>query len=221
MSNHQYFGWELDLMREYVQKTELWMNEAYREHSDSIRCKIKGLKPDEAVDIINYGAEADMLLTDVYPTISSSWTFVSIVSYVEHELVYLCRWIEIKQKGSHSFYPRNGVLDCCKAQMKALGLAPPTGGASWQELKIFQDIRNVIVHRLGEVDNNDETGRDRAIYRAIYSYVAKRSDIEVSFHRLKTTHEFCLHAIAVVKEFINQLEAIIPPHLLDLRNRRR
>src|SRR5690606_27233002 len=100
MIDLQYFGWELELMREYVQKSEKWMNEAYREHSDAIKKQIVGLEEDAAQDIVNEAADVDMLLSEVYPAISSSWSFVSIVSYLEHELVYLCRWVENKQKGS-------------------------------------------------------------------------------------------------------------------------
>jgi cell division protein FtsB len=35
------------------------MNEAYQEHSDTIRKQIAGLEEDEAQDIINERAEAD------------------------------------------------------------------------------------------------------------------------------------------------------------------
>jgi hypothetical protein len=52
---------------------------------------------------------------------------------MEHELVFLCRWIETKQNGFHNFHPKKGVLDSCKEQLKALGLTPPTGGSIWQD----------------------------------------------------------------------------------------
>lgn len=217
MSDLQYFGWELALIREYVQSTATWINEAYQKHRDAIRKQIEGMADGEAQDVINDGADSDMLLTDVYPTISSGWTFVSIVSYLEHELVFLCRWIERRKTGSHNFYPKKAVLECCKDQLKVLGIAPPTGHSTWQELKRFQDIRNVLVHRLGEVDEDVPAGRDEDLYK----YVAKRDDIAILFQRIKTTPAFCLHAIEAVTEFVKQVNALIPSHLLDPPDPRR
>lgn len=215
---------ELDVMTYYVETSRSSLKDAHQQLHDRVAKRVAGMSEDEAQEVINDFAEDDIIVGDLFPAISSSWTFVSITSFIEHQLVYITRVVG-EELGSSEFRPQRSVLDSCKDQMKALNLPLPTGDCAWQEMKMFQEVRNIIVHRLGEVDERKETppGEVPEVYRdeQVCKYIGKRKDITIDYLKIVPTHEFCLHAIETGRSFLRSVVALIPKNLYDTKERER
>jgi hypothetical protein len=202
---------ELDLMNEYVLTVRGALKSAHEKFNKRVGAIIADMDEEQAQEYINDSAEDDIALGDLFPALNSSWTFVSIISFLEHQLVYICREVGAAKANyaKGDFSPKKGVLDACKDRLKELSIAIPASGAEWSELKKLQEIRNTIVHRLGEVEEDISGGRDAELYR----YTHARNDIKIEYQKIVPTHAFCQHAIELVRSFLGQVVALIPKGL--------
>lgn len=206
-----HIGTELNLMTEYVYTMRAALREAHEANTARVRAQAKGLPEEEANEVYNDSYEDDMCLGDLFPALSGTWTFISIMSFLEHQMVYICRQVEAAKDNNEIFKPRAGVLDACKDFLKKRGVAVPAGGKEWGEIKHFQLLRNAIVHRLGELEEfvQGVKGEDDGIH----AYVKRRTDVSITDNKLILTHEFCLVAIEVVRTFLKQVVDLIPRNL--------
>lgn len=212
-----HIGSELDVMREYVLTMRNALRQAHKTLHSDVGKMVVGMSEEESQEVFNDYADDDIFLGDYFPALSSSWTFVSIYSFLEHQLVYICRAVKEAKGEKTNFQPRVRVLDKCKEQLKTLEIAVPTDGQEWQELKIFQEIRNTIVHRLGEVEENTPRGRNESVY----NYVQKRTDITIDYLKIISTDDFCLHVIEAVRDFLDRIIALVPKELYSKSVRER
>lgn len=204
-----HIGSELDLIDQYVLTVRSALKSAHEKFSEDVGARIANMDEEEAQEYINDSADDDIALGDLFPALSSSWTFVSIMSFLEHQLVYICREVGAANYAKGDFRPKRDVLDSCKKRLKELSIAIPASGVEWNELKNLQEIRNTIVHRLGEVEEDISGGRDAELYR----YMHGRNDIKIEYRKIVPTHEFCQHAIELVRSFLGQIVALIPKEL--------
>ncbi|MDB5344994.1 MAG: hypothetical protein JWP89_3371 [Schlesneria sp.] len=217
-------GYELDQMREYVLTVSGALRTVHERHVKEIRERAKWMDPDEAQELYNDSAEDDISLGDLFPALSASSTLVAIMSFLEHQLVYICREVESARTGKpSSFKPKNPVLKNCVDHLGKYGITVSMANPECAAVTNLQETRNAIVHQLGELDYDEVTQKKDRGFK-VYSFLNGRSDAKVIEQHLEgplkivLTHPFCLEAIEGVRNFLNQIVALVPKGLYSTLN---
>lgn len=149
-------------------------------------------------------------LLEVFPALFSSATFVTIFSFFEHEMFSLCKRLQKIREYAASFRESEGRgIDQAAAYLeKVCGLQKTKLIKTWKEVKRLQEIRNVIVHRRGELREEGAPDDDDGEIR---KYLNGRTDITIDpDNTLLLTKEFCFHVTGVVREYLLELIAKVP-----------
>lgn len=204
---------ELDLVQEYVLTVAGALKSAHKTLREDICNKVAGRSADESQRIVNDYAEDDLLLGDYFPAINASWTFVSVISFIEHQAFQICRALQSADQGKLGVDDLRGAgMDACKVYLKkAHDIDLTSIRPAWDELDVRRKIRNVIVHRLGhlkEPESKDDL--------SIYSLIDGRNDLSVdAFRRIVLTQEFVQDTVEIARSFLKSATALIPKEYFE------
>lgn len=133
--------------------------------------------------------------SDVFPNMMHSSLFVSTYSFFEHQMMSVCDHVQRRRGFAVSVkdVQGRGYIGQVQTYLKKVAeIEFPDGSQEWQAIKNFQTIRNAIVHRDGELN------QDAAV--TLKSFLESNHAKLDEYNRVHLTTEFC-------KAFIDAVEA--------------
>lgn len=149
-----------------------------------------------------YHSEEGSKLAVTLPAMSNASTFVSVFSYLEHEMFELCSRLQKNTKQSLGVkdLAGTGIDQAANYLEKVCGLEDVRTTQAWEETKRLQQLRNVLVHRRGilkEVDGKNDPDK------AIRSYAFEKGLLDDALGaEILLTKDFCLGAIDTVQSVL-------------------
>jgi hypothetical protein len=144
-----------------------------------------------------------------FPYYLWSSTFVALMSFVEARIFALCDELQkrLQLKLRHQDLRGDGLRRASDFIEKVCDLPFQRRKETWDELMTMGKIRNVIIHRGGDIGPNAEAQNDD---RAIWTYIEKNASKGISTNEgncLRLGQDFCKHALAVIYKFFDEVLA--------------
>lgn len=138
--------------------------------------------------------------SEVFPRILRNSFLVTILSYLEDELAWMCKSLRTRKNIPISWSKLKGnALERAKVYISKLGRLDFPTGHSWAEINSYNTIRNCIVHNMGIVSGFSKE-------KEIRDYCLKHKGIDIDKHgNLILSKEFCLQAVSTVQTFFEEL----------------
>jgi len=153
-----------------------------------------------------YDIQSDQywLLSDVFPNILRQSFFVTCYSLLESRLLNLC--IHIKKEKNlgigYNHLKDKGIFAAQTYLKKVAGISFPDQNLPWQEVLVYNRIRNIIVHDYGKVDPQDEK---------IHDFIKRKKWIRIdNIREIKLLNGFHTEVIGTLRGFVTDLINAIP-----------
>ena len=200
ISNWILTGIEIDLnhLREYVRLIEDLLKDRQKEFNSWVEEKASRLSEEQKDEFYEFYSDDHWELSEVYPNILRGSLFVACVSLVEHELISLCKHLyrENKYRLLWDDVVGKGIY---KAKLYLNKVAGVGNNTPWENILVFQKIRNFIVHNRGKLDDSRNA-------KEVETYITSNSSIKLdNLRRMQFSSTFCLEVIKIVDEFFSSL----------------
>jgi len=151
-----YFLEKLQGLKNYVEFSEKNWEEKLASYNISLS--------DDDLNLKNFGGDRghSSNLAKEFPQYQRKACFLMIFSILEEDLNQFCKTITVEQKLriSLSDISDRGIERAKTYLSKVVGIEFPETSAEWEKIKIFRNIRNVLVHAAGYLDEeNAEHGK--------------------------------------------------------------
>lgn len=191
---------EMDLFREYIGIVHEALERVHASHLDRVARQLSE-EPDEQRRqyIEMYYACEGSKLGSTFPAKSNAATFVSILSYLEHEMFSLCARLQKNKK--HVLGVKDlsgsGIEQAANYLEKVCEVREFRKDQVWGDVVKLQKLRNIVAHRSGILrDHQGKNDPDKEIrtYALAKGLLADSSAVE-----LVLTKSFCFEAIETVQ----------------------
>ncbi len=159
-------------------------------------------KPENEPYVSDKYAEQIWELSDVFPNNFRSAVFISCYSFLEHELLDLCK--RLKFKSAFRLAPDDlkgkGIFLAQAYLKKVAGIDFPDQSDEWKEIRVYNAIRNMIVHNNGNFlpdHRNAQMVRD-------YAEVQRLLRID-EYSTFQISSEFVYRVIETIERFLEDL----------------
>lgn len=190
---------EMDLFREYIEIVHEALERLQFSHSSYVEREVAA-EPDEQQKqyIEMYHSEEGSKLESTFPAKCNAATFVSILSYLEHELFSLCHRLQHNKKRNLGVkdLSGSGIEQAANYLEKVCEVREFRKDKFWQDVMKLQKLRNVVVHRNGilkDIQGKNDPDKDIRSYALEHGLLPDASSVE-----LVLTKSFCLEAIETV-----------------------
>jgi hypothetical protein len=106
--------------------------------------------PEGVTTYLKFDSEAfdmDDVFVRYFPSLQRSSAFLSLYSFFESELLFLCELVEKVANPSGPFTrPQRDVITTCRKYLQGAGIETKGGGVEWNEVTNLRDVRNCIAH---------------------------------------------------------------------------
>lgn len=202
----------LDVIERYVDEMASALERTANDLSASLAKGTSGLSPEQVDELYEFHSDQWFELTDDYPRFFYNSAFITLVSFVEHELMRVVQHAEHRHRsaiGTFAKLPRKSTLESIAFYLKRVpGFVFPDTSAEWSKLILYNRVRNAIVHQFGEAGGH--TTPDAA------SFLTTIGAITTSDTTIRLAPAICRTAIADIRVFFQMLTASIPSSL-DIR----
>lgn len=194
---HEFLQWKLDELEDYAATFEsLLLSEQERLATD-VKSKISNMPQNEKEELEDYYSSDLVIVLEIFPYVLRTGFLVSCCSFLEAELMLLCKYLE--NRHNYSLSPKDlrdkGIVLYQTYLKKVVQTSFPDQSNSWNEIMFFNDIRNVIVHRGGVVEKD-----------SIKARIEKSQYMTVDHHNVvQLLPKFSEHAVVVIREFFEEL----------------
>jgi len=174
----------------------------------------------EAEEIIEFMKENENMpsideelwhVQEISPYLQRSAAFLSVFAFVEHNLNLVCETLREEYKRKLSFKDLNDKgLERIKNYMKKeIGIDFPDQTEPWNEIKSMNKIRNVIAHRISEVDPSDNK---------LIEYINKDNYFDIQNNFLQLQNGAIKYLLSYIEIFLKELNYAVcknsPNHVL-------
>ena len=196
----------LDELERYLEITEKYLQKAKTDFETWFDEKTKGLTPKERGEFGEFYTDTYGEYTETFPRILRDSFFVSAYSWLEHEMVVICRWLKKDKQLPISWGDlRGSTLDQFKLYCKLAGLDLTYDDQNWQEINNYRRIRNCVVHNRGLIKGSREE-------QELYAYASRKNIIQDSMiglsirsqAQIALTEEFCKEVTKTIWAFLNE-----------------
>jgi hypothetical protein len=156
--------------------------------------------PDEGLDS---DREELWVSQDLIPRHIINSLFISIFSLFEDEMVKICELLGNKAKGEEAFKDyKNGIsISKCKRYLKEMFAVSVEDYTSWQEIPSIKDLRNMISHNNGRLENRDQRASER-----LKNYIDASEILSLDeFTLIVIDRQYLFHVENVFRVFLKDL----------------
>jgi hypothetical protein len=143
-----YFLNRICRLRSYVEFSEANWQEKLASYNRSLA--------NDELNLNSFGGRRDHWadLANEFPQYHRKASFLMIFAMLEDDLTELCKGIAEKQKltTTLSETPDRGIERAKTYLTKIAGFAFPASTHEWQRIKVFADVRNVLIHAAGYLE---------------------------------------------------------------------
>jgi hypothetical protein len=143
-----YFLHRLLRLRSYVQFSEANWREKLASYNRSLA--------NDELNLESFGGRRDHWadLANEFPQYHRKASFLMIFAMLEDDLTEFCKAIAAKQKLTIavSATPGRGIERAKAYLTKVAGFPFPVNTLEWQRIKVFADVRNVLIHAAGYLE---------------------------------------------------------------------
>lgn len=145
-------------------------------------------------------------IENLFPYITRSSLFLSCYAFFENVLQEICKLYEPKSKCQIKLkeITGKGIHRSYIFLKKVVGVQFPDDEPEWNELKFYNDIRNLIAHgaeRINEKDSN---------HQQLFAEIKKKTSIKIDNGIFTLNKEFVGEAIKTMNSLIKKLHAKMP-----------
>lgn len=199
------FATKFDNVKNFVTEVESFINSEVRKLGKEFDEAVKRLSKEERRDAEDYYSDVFYQYQE-YTEILRRSLFSYIYSVIENMLNDLCNSERESKKLKLSLSDLSGKgIERAKNYLKKVAeIQFPAESGEWQELKVYNLVRNCLVHREGELgdSNDDRTIREWAL-RCPDCLEVKHDVVGREFLEIK--RDLCYRALEVVRQFFRQL----------------
>lgn len=192
--------YQLERLKDYLDKLEAYLEEAKEEFgnwADAEAAKLPLSERDQYDDVLS---EEYSLYSEVFPRILRNSFLVTLHSFLESELAWICESLRRKKKIPISWSELHGSPpERAKVYISKLGGLDFPTGRSWRQINSYMTIRHCIVHRTGSVSGFSKE-------KELRDYCSKQAGISIDTDgNLVLSKDFCLQAVSTLQEFFEEL----------------
>ncbi|MED4971372.1 hypothetical protein, partial [Parageobacillus toebii] len=220
----------LDSFTHYINAMENFLDNQLKELEEQYIEETKNVPPEVAENIFEYQYEDQFYYyQDEFPNILRKSFIISLYSFLEQELIRICRHIE----KNNSFEVRlddikdKGIFKCHEYLTEIAKIDFSTVNNEWEKIKKINKIRNHFVHNGSDILDKvvkPKSNKERKInqtFRAFeYFKLAEEDKIYTKFresmndkkilkYHVKITSEFCKEALNIIKSFFDKLTDLL------------
>jgi hypothetical protein len=196
------------LDRELVELTEYCrvMEEAIERHVHELTKwfeeQTAGMSREAKGDFFESNFDSWDAAADTFPQVLRSSLFVACYSMLEVELDLQCRGLKLELDLGVTASDLNdkGIYRSRAYMKKVAGVAFPDQTPTWDVISSLASIRNVVVHMLGRLRDNDVSLTARKFAEAHPDLASVSAD-----DRLVLTDKFCPFVMQTLREFASDL----------------
>jgi hypothetical protein len=170
--------------------------------------KLESLKGDARQNYLEWQADNHFYLFDIFPSLQWLSLFNTAYSVFEKNMNYICRLAERKTRSNFKLNDLNGQgIERAKLYLKKVAnIDAPFNSQSWQKIKKYAELRNVMAHATGELDlSNDK-------HKKILEFACHHPNINVIYHNensdfpeIRLEPEIVFESIQDYREFLEIL----------------
>jgi hypothetical protein len=198
---------DLDFLRHYVAAVADALTVEQRRRLDELNRPFKG-RPENEHLADEIRGTLIFQIEFAIPRCLWSSTFVTLMSFVEQQTFALCDFLQKGQtvKLRHQDLKGDGLRRARTYIEKVCNLPFRPKETTWQELMTMGQIRNVIVHRDGDmVPKAEAENTDKEIWRYIEANASKGISSIDNTNGLALSQDYCNHALAVIGNFFDEV----------------
>ncbi|MHA1613443.1 MAG: hypothetical protein ACTSYJ_01285 [Candidatus Thorarchaeota archaeon] len=167
---------EIDSLRRYISELSKALNTSTEEFASYVETYANELSEEERDDWYDWNSDKHWDLTEKFPKLLNNSLFVTIYSCMESNVYGLSKRFEKST-------PHNIELKDLKGKgiklyqtylKKVQGVDFPDTSSAWNRIKLFQKVRNFIVHSNGKLDSSKNDDRNAKI---VIEYVRDNPDM--------------------------------------------
>lgn len=143
-----YFLHRLHRLKNYVQFSETNWEDKLASYNQSLA--------NDELNVKSFGGRRDHWadLANEFPQYHRKASFLMIFAMLEDDLTQFCKAIAAEQKLTATVFDTAGRgIERAKAYLAKTASFPfPAAAAEWQKIKIYADVRNVLIHAAGYLE---------------------------------------------------------------------
>lgn len=194
---------DMDLFREYLGMVHGALDRVQMSHCSRVAREVSEEPDEEQKQYLEmYHADEGSKLENTFPAMCNATTFVSILSYLEHEMFSLCARLQTNKKRSLGVKDLSGggIEQAANYLEKVCEVRDFRRNRVWEDVVTLQKLRNILVHRSGilrEIQRKNDPDKEIRTYALEKGLLAGSSAVD-----LVLTRSFCFEAIETVQRML-------------------
>jgi len=198
---------DIDQFRLHINGVESYLEKEVKDLVNYHEERTKDLTQEEKDEYYDFYSDDYWQLSEVFPNIQRKSELIGIYTLLEHHLNSLCSIYEghSNSQVKLSDLRANGIIETAKKYLvKVIGINFPSSGATWQEIKKVQRIRNLFVHNDGQLKGNEG---DKL---PIKQYISSSPFLELDqYERIIIKKGFSDHCLGLFRTFFDELCTVV------------
>jgi hypothetical protein len=218
----EYEKLQLDEMCEYLGTVRTAMDKEFERFCRRVKRSSSKMSPDDAAEFEEWHADTAFALSQRFPRLVRQTAFVATYSFLECELVNYCEHIRTAKGFKKSVDDMHGLgIHAARAYLTSQSkIRLPKKDPDWKRILRLGEIRNAIVHNLGQVDVRETKDKKKdAKTKELRNFLRATPTIATEgLDRVVLSEQFCLDAIETVRAFLTKVLDLIPDELFRDEN---
>ena len=202
-ANATYYKQYLQHLLDYSDILEQALYEHLKEFHEWVEKEASKLPEEDREGFYQYFGEDEWVISEIFPNILNSSLFLMCYSFLEAELVRLCKLL-CQQKGLSPSYDEfhekgNDLQKTHQYLKKVAGLSFPDNTPEWQEINDWTRLRNVLVHNEGKLDSSKRSDQVR-------NYITRTTSLDVDHSgHIRFSVSFYVHVIVTLNQLLDSI----------------
>jgi hypothetical protein len=199
---------EFDNLEQYIITLEESLLAQQEEFNRQVMLLESNINADYQEEFYELHAGEHWQLTDVFPHLLRTSVFVTSYSMFEHYLVLLCELVSEHKEIKNPHFGNAIIKNAMRYLQTNVALNLPADMGAWEKIISFNELRNIVVHRSGKMDNFSK--------ERLRGFLVDMPSITFDqLRRVRFSRDFCPDVIHTMRNFY--FKELIPafPEKLD------